>query len=76
MATIDPYALGRDLLSTLFWTAVSLLMAGATLVLVDKLTPHWFDLRSIENNPMAVAIVAAGVIVGLSVIIAAVLVSP
>ena len=76
MASLDPALLGAAILDTLVWTVVGAVLAALILLLVDKLTPRWFDLREIGNNPTAIAIFAAGVMIGISVLIAGVIMSP
>ena len=76
MATLDPALLGTAILDTLLWTVVGAVLAALVLILVDKLTPRWFDLREIGNNPTAIAVFAAGVVIGISILIAGVIMSP
>lgn len=76
MATLDPALLGVAILDTVLWTLVGAILATLVLLLVDKLTPKWFDLREIGNNPTAIAVFAAGVMIGISVLIAGVIMSP
>jgi uncharacterized membrane protein YjfL (UPF0719 family) len=76
MATLDLNIIGAEILSTLIWTVYGIVLAAVTLLVVDRITPQWFDLRQMGNHPTAIAIFAAGIVVSLGVIIAGVIMSP
>ena len=79
--TDDPAAFGLEdtsrllaqVVSTIFWVVLGVLLIILFLILIDKITDlsknNWFDLAALSESANAQAIFAAGLMVAIAVII-------
>lgn len=67
-----------EIVSTLVWVVIGLLLilgvVGIVDVVTDKMKHNWLNLEELAGNPTAMAIIAAGLMVSVSIIIHASLV--
>jgi ABC-type uncharacterized transport system YnjBCD permease subunit len=67
----QPKSLGQALLSSLIFAAVGMIAVGLAVVVFDKFTPRIDIQKEMLNNNIAVAILTAAVVIGVSIIVAA-----
>lgn len=73
---LDPRLLGIAVLDTVFWIFLAAVISVFLLFLSDRLTPTWFHLRNIGDDPKATAVFGAGILIAIAIIVAGVIGSP
>src|SRR5579863_7147217 len=70
-AEAQPKSLGQALLNSLIFAAVGMVAVFVAVVVFDKATPRIDIQKELLNNNIAVAILTAAVVIGVSIIVAA-----
>ena len=65
--------IGGQVVSTIFWVIIGLLLVLGSVGVVDTITDrmkhNWLNLEEVAGNPTAMAILAAGLMVAIAIII-------
>jgi len=65
--------IGGELISTVFWVAIGLLLiigsVGIVDLVTDRMKHNWLNLEELAGQPTAMAIIAAGLMVAIAIII-------